>query len=443
MHQTVLVTADRADRARPPRPRARMTGPERREQLIAVGRKLFADKGFEATTVEEVARRPTSPSRSSTSTSAARRACTPSSSTARSRPCSSGIRRRSRSRQPRGPARAGRAGAARLHRERHRRLPHPRPGLPAPDSRRARSRACSATSRRQVEHMLARRVQARAARPQVGADPRPDARRHGGADRPVVAGPPQVQEGPGGRAPRQPRLERPVRAGPRRRGSSPSPTADRTHSSKRPISVVTFLGFRWGGWSPFHVSTSGVGDANDDGLDAPGAGLVQQRLTPASRAPHRRRPACAHVQLELRTRAARRRTVADADRHRTPTRQRTRTEIRAGSRPDTSRTVTVGATTTRLGRRGVVVGVGRRRVGAAGASPVARTARCLAVPEAWAAGSHGVTWGRGCPRRLRRRHCLRRRESLRSAARPAAPARRRAGSSRRPQWASELGRACP
>lgn len=32
-----------------------MTGPERREQLIAVGRKLFADKGFEATSVEEIA----------------------------------------------------------------------------------------------------------------------------------------------------------------------------------------------------------------------------------------------------------------------------------------------------------------------------------------------------------------------------------------------------
>ena len=49
------VTADRSDRADRSRPRARMTGPERREQLIAVGRKLFADKGFEATTVEEVA----------------------------------------------------------------------------------------------------------------------------------------------------------------------------------------------------------------------------------------------------------------------------------------------------------------------------------------------------------------------------------------------------
>jgi AcrR family transcriptional regulator len=35
--------------------RARMTGKQRREQLIEVGRKLFADKGFEGTTVEEIA----------------------------------------------------------------------------------------------------------------------------------------------------------------------------------------------------------------------------------------------------------------------------------------------------------------------------------------------------------------------------------------------------
>jgi DNA-binding transcriptional regulator YbjK len=63
-----------------------MTGPERREQLIAVGRKLFADKGFEATTVEEVAAKANVSKPSSTSTSAARRASTPSSSTARSRP---------------------------------------------------------------------------------------------------------------------------------------------------------------------------------------------------------------------------------------------------------------------------------------------------------------------------------------------------------------------
>jgi AcrR family transcriptional regulator len=35
--------------------RSRMTGRERREQLIGIGRKLFAEKGYEATTVEEIA----------------------------------------------------------------------------------------------------------------------------------------------------------------------------------------------------------------------------------------------------------------------------------------------------------------------------------------------------------------------------------------------------
>ncbi len=38
-------------------PRARMTASERREQLIAVARGLFAEKGFEGTAVEEIATR--------------------------------------------------------------------------------------------------------------------------------------------------------------------------------------------------------------------------------------------------------------------------------------------------------------------------------------------------------------------------------------------------
>ncbi len=39
----------------PPGRRARMTGKERREQLVDVGRAVFAAKGFEAATVEEIA----------------------------------------------------------------------------------------------------------------------------------------------------------------------------------------------------------------------------------------------------------------------------------------------------------------------------------------------------------------------------------------------------
>ena len=36
-------------------PRVRMSGTERREQLVSVGRTLFAEKGYEAVTVEEIA----------------------------------------------------------------------------------------------------------------------------------------------------------------------------------------------------------------------------------------------------------------------------------------------------------------------------------------------------------------------------------------------------
>lgn len=46
-------------RGQPPRPvtRVRMTGNQRRQQLLDVARALFAEKGFEATSVEEIAHR--------------------------------------------------------------------------------------------------------------------------------------------------------------------------------------------------------------------------------------------------------------------------------------------------------------------------------------------------------------------------------------------------
>ena len=38
-------------------PRARMTGSERRQQLIEIAKSLFAERGFDGTSIEEVAQR--------------------------------------------------------------------------------------------------------------------------------------------------------------------------------------------------------------------------------------------------------------------------------------------------------------------------------------------------------------------------------------------------
>jgi AcrR family transcriptional regulator len=52
----ISVVAGRPEpRRTPPRERVRMSGQERREQLLDVGRRLFAEKGFEAVSVEEIA----------------------------------------------------------------------------------------------------------------------------------------------------------------------------------------------------------------------------------------------------------------------------------------------------------------------------------------------------------------------------------------------------
>jgi AcrR family transcriptional regulator len=49
------MMADVTSSTAKPTPRNRMTGPQRRQQLVEVGRALFAEKGFEGTSVEEIA----------------------------------------------------------------------------------------------------------------------------------------------------------------------------------------------------------------------------------------------------------------------------------------------------------------------------------------------------------------------------------------------------
>jgi len=52
---TELTARQRTPRRNEPRERTRMSGQERREQLLDVGRRLFAKKGYEAVSVEEIA----------------------------------------------------------------------------------------------------------------------------------------------------------------------------------------------------------------------------------------------------------------------------------------------------------------------------------------------------------------------------------------------------
>ena len=88
--------------------------------------------------------------------------------------------------RPRDAARAGGVRAARLHRGVHGRLPDPRARPPVARTP-ATSPRSSATSPRQVEALLADEFEAPASTRKFAADVRPDARRHGRADRPVVA----------------------------------------------------------------------------------------------------------------------------------------------------------------------------------------------------------------------------------------------------------------
>ena len=75
-------------------PRARMTGSERRHQLIDIARSLFAERGYEGTSIEEIALRANVSKPVVYEHSAAKKGCTRWSSTGRCRRCWTASRRR-------------------------------------------------------------------------------------------------------------------------------------------------------------------------------------------------------------------------------------------------------------------------------------------------------------------------------------------------------------
>ncbi len=211
-----------------------MTGRERREQLLDVGRALFAEKGFEATSIEEIAAR-------------------------------AGV-----SKPVVYEHFGGKEGlyAVVVDREMSDLLDRLTAALSAAHPRELVEQAALALltyieeetdgfrilSRdspvagsggtfssllndiaSQVEHILGREFAARGIEHQARADVRADAGGHGRADRAVVAGGAQAQARGGRRAPRQPRLERPGAPG------EEATLGDPTEALARAVIVVARL----------------------------------------------------------------------------------------------------------------------------------------------------------------------------------------------------------
>ena len=146
--------------------RSRMTGPQRREQLLEVGRKLFADKGFEGTSVEEIAAKAGVSKPVVYEHFGGKEGLYAVVVDREIRTLLDGINVALRAETTsRGLLEARRAGLARLHRGVDRRVPDPRPRLP----RRTVDRVVREPDQRrgeQVEHLLAAEFKSRQARPQ-------------------------------------------------------------------------------------------------------------------------------------------------------------------------------------------------------------------------------------------------------------------------------------
>ena len=190
-----------------------MTGRERREQLLDVGRALFAEKGFDATSIEEIAARAEVSKPVVYEHFGGKEGLY---AVVVDREMSDLLDRLTHRADARAPARLVEQAALAL--------------LTYIEEETDGFRILSRDSRwpvrtgtfsvllndiaSQVEHIMVPRVQPRGLRHEARADVRADAGRHGRADRPVVARGAQADARGGRRASGQPRLERARPPGP-------------------------------------------------------------------------------------------------------------------------------------------------------------------------------------------------------------------------------------
>ena len=185
-----------------------MTGAERRHQLIDIARSLFAERGYDGTSIEEIAQRANVSKPVVYEHFGGKEGLYAVVVDREMSALLDGITSSLTDQQPVPAAhRAGRAGAADLRRRTHRRLPHPDPRLTGGDHL---GHLLDAAQRRRQPGVVdpGRRLLPPRPRPRHGAAVRPGAGRLGVDDRAVVARRPRAEEGSGGRAPGQPVLER-------------------------------------------------------------------------------------------------------------------------------------------------------------------------------------------------------------------------------------------
>ena len=204
-----------------------MTGKERREQLLDIGRQLFAERGFDGTSIEEIAAQAGVSKPVVYEHFGGKEGLYAVVVDREMERLLTMATRLLSGEDTRAKFEAAAIGLLRYIEDEHRRVPDPGPRLPAGRSGTGTFGSLISEIAGQVEYILRDCARGPRLRPEARPDVRPDAGRHGRLHRPVVAGRAQAEDGGGRRAPGQPGLERPVTSWRPSRASRPRSRARR------------------------------------------------------------------------------------------------------------------------------------------------------------------------------------------------------------------------